>query len=184
MPFSGAILIEIVQNQLYGLPLENAGLEQNKIQFGVVLYGYFMNLCSFLNVLSATHFLSKITQCANNNPRNSKFLFYFFADEESGDGQSNLDYSCTLTPLFSIELLSNQSYILQLNFSPPRKNISSIDEIFSTMSSKPALIQEISLTVIVEDDNFHAALFYLKCLCVPFVLGKNSNSFLKKEPKF
>ena len=111
-------------------------------------------------------------------------FYFFFADEESGDGQSNLDYSCTLTPLFSIELLSNQSYILQLNFSPPRKNISSIDEIFSTMSSKPALIQEISLTVIVEDDNFHAALFYLKCLCVPFVLGKNSNSFLKKEPKF
>ena len=62
MSFSGAILIEIVQNQLYGLPLENAGLEQNKIQFGVVLYGYFMNLCSFLNVLSATHFSSKITQ--------------------------------------------------------------------------------------------------------------------------
>ena len=62
MSFSGAILIEIVQNQLYGLPLENAGLEQNKIQFGVVLYGYFMNLCSFLNVLSGPHFSSKNTQ--------------------------------------------------------------------------------------------------------------------------
>merc|ERR1712223_1980569 len=85
---------------------------------------------------------------------------------------SVLDYSCTLTPLFSIELLSNQSYILQLNFSPPKKNVSLADDsIFSTMSSKPALIKEISLTVIVEDDNFHAALFYLKCLCVPFVLG-------------
>ena len=101
---------------------------------------------------------------------------FFFADEETGDGQSNLDYSCTLTPLFSIELLSNQSYILQLNFSPPKKNVSLADDsIFSTMSSKPALIKEISLTVIVEDDNFHAALFYLKCLCVPFVLGKNMN---------
>ena len=33
---------------------------------------------------------------------------------------SVVDYSCTLTPLFSIEMLSNQSYILQLNFSPPR----------------------------------------------------------------
>ena len=101
----------------------------------------------------------------------------FFADEQLGDGlESNLDYSCTLTPLFSIELLSNQSYILQLNFSPPRKNISLADDsIFSTMSSKPALIKEISLTVIVEDDNYHAALFYLKCLCVPFVLGKNIN---------
>ena len=104
----------------------------------------------------------------------------FFADEQLGDGlESNLDYSCTLTPLFSIELLSNQSYILQLNFSPPRKNISLADDsIFSTMSSKPALIKEISLTVIVEDDNFHAALFYLKCLCVPFVLGKNNINFL------
>ena len=112
----------------------------------------------------------------------------FFADEQLGDGlESNLDYSCTLTPLFSIELLSNQSYILQLNFSPPKKNVSLADDsIFSTMSSKPALIKEISLTVIVEDDNFHAALFYLKCLCVPFVLGKNINfliffSFLKNS---
>ena len=107
----------------------------------------------------------------------SIFFLSFFAYEQLGDGlESNLDYSCTLTPLFSIELLSNQSYILQLNFSPPRKNISLADDsIFSTMSSKPALIKEISLTVIVEDDNYHAALFYLKCLCVPFVLGKNIN---------
>ena len=27
------------------------------------------------------------------------------------------------------------------------------------------------MTIILEDDGFHAALFYLKCLCVPFVLG-------------
>ena len=37
---------------------------------------------------------------------------------------------------------------------------------------RPALIKEVSLTIIVEDSGFHAALFYLKCLCVPFVLGK------------
>ena len=81
-----------------------------------------------------------------------------------------MEYSCTLTPLFAIELLSNQSYILQLNFSPAAevKNDSSIDFNFT---ERPVVVKEISLTLVVEDDSFHTAMFYLKCFCVPFILG-------------
>ena len=71
----------------------------------------------------------------------------FFSDNESS-GLPTLEYSCTLTPLFSIELLSNQSYILQLNFSPPTKNASSSDAFETT--SRPAVIKEVSLTIIGE----------------------------------
>ena len=104
-------------------------------------------------------------------------LFLLSEDERNDDDAvadlPNLEYSCTLTPLFTIELLSNQSYILQLHFSPPTttsKNDSSMIDAFGT-TLRPALIKEVSLTIIVEDSGFHAALFYLKCLCVPFVLG-------------
>ena len=84
-----------------------------------------------------------------------------------------VDYSCTLTPLFSIELLSNQSYILQLNFSPhvPKNgsDLSDMDTFGVTESS--VVIKQAFLTLIVEDRGFHTAMFYLKCFCVPFILG-------------
>jgi len=86
---------------------------------------------------------------------------------------SVVDYSCTLTPLFSIEMLSNQSYILQLNFSPPRpqngSDASDMDTFGITESS--VVIKQAFLTLIVEDRGFHTAMFYLKCFCVPFILG-------------
>ena len=79
-----------------------------------------------------------------------------------------MDYSCTLTPLFAIELLANQSYILQLNFSPYTKN-DSVD--FFGITERPVIVKDISLTLVVEDESFHTAMFYLKCFCVPFILG-------------
>ena len=84
-----------------------------------------------------------------------------------------VDYSCTLTPLFAIELLSNQSYILQLSFKPPIPKNDTSDDIFDNfgITETPVQLKQISLTLIVEDRGFHAALFYLKCLCVPFILG-------------
>ena len=32
-------------------------------------------------------------------------------------------------------------------------------------------VKKAGLTLVLEDDQFHTALFYLKCFCVPFVLG-------------
>jgi len=86
---------------------------------------------------------------------------------------SVVDYSCTLTPLFSIELLSNQSYILQLNFSPHRaKNGSDTSDLDTFgITESPVVIKQAFLTLIVEDRGFHTAMFYLKCFCVPFILG-------------
>lgn len=82
-----------------------------------------------------------------------------------------MDYSCTLTPLFSIELLSNQSYILQLSFSPVSANESSDHQDVFGITERIVAIKDVSLTIIVEDKSFHTALFYLKCFCVPFILG-------------
>ena len=86
---------------------------------------------------------------------------------------SVVDYSCTLTPLFSIELLSNQSYILQLNFSPHRAENGSDTSNLDTfgITESPVVIKQAFLTLIVEDRGFHTAMFYLKCFCVPFILG-------------
>jgi hypothetical protein len=89
------------------------------------------------------------------------------SEVENLSSPSTVEYSCTLTPLFSIELLSNQSYIVQLNFAPP---LNASDDMFG-ITEQPARINSLDLTVIVEDEGFHAALFYLKCLCVPFILG-------------
>ena len=93
-----------------------------------------------------------------------------------------MDYSCTLTPLFSIELLSNQSYILQLNFSPPRaKNGSDASDLDAFgITESPVVIKQAFLTLVVEDKGFHTAMFYLKCFCVPFILGGKSNFLARK----
>ena len=93
---------------------------------------------------------------------------------------SVVDYSCTLTPLFSIELLSNQSYILQLNFSPHRaKNGSDTSDLDTFgITESPVVIKQAFLTLIVEDRGFHTAMFYLKCFCVPFILGGKKNPMI------
>ncbi len=89
---------------------------------------------------------------------------------------SSMDYTCTLTPLVSIELLSNLSYVLQLSFAPPNKakNHSSLDDSLDDkfgITERPVLIKEASMILIAEDSKFHTALFYLKCFCVPWILG-------------
>ena len=81
---------------------------------------------------------------------------------------ASIEYSCTLTPLFSLELLSNQSYILQLSFSPPSSNHS--QDSFG-LTTRAARVQKAALTLVIESSAFHSAIFYLKCFCVPFVLG-------------
>ena len=87
-----------------------------------------------------------------------------------------------MTPLFSIELLSNQSYILQLNFSPPRaKNGSDASDLDAFgITESPVVIKQAFLTLVVEDRGFHTAMFYLKCFCVPFILGGKSNFLARK----
>jgi len=62
---------------------------------------------------------------------------------------------------------------LQLNFSPPRaKNGSDASDLDAFgITESPVVIKQAFLTLVVEDRGFHTAMFYLKCFCVPFILG-------------
>ena len=95
-----------------------------------------------------------------------KCLSTYFSDD--GSSMTSIDYSCTLTPLFSLELLSNQSYILQLSFSPQSSNKSY--DLFG-LTTRAVTVQKAALTLVIESSAFHSAIFYLKCFCLPFVLG-------------
>ena len=109
----------------------------------------------------------------NENSRRSHAPIPFkksFSTSFSDDGSSmtSIDYACTLTPLFSLELLSNQSYILQLSFSPQSSNKSY--DLFG-LTTRTVTVQKAALTLVIESSAFHSAIFYLKCFCLPFVLG-------------
>ena len=39
------------------------------------------------------------------------------------------------------------------------------------ITESSVVIKQAFLTLIVEDRGFHTAMFYLKCFCVPFILG-------------
>ena len=111
--------------------------------------------------------------CRELAGKNIPLCFHEFFPSFFTGISSVVDYSCTLTPLFSVELLSNQSYILQLSFTPPVPKNGSLHQVLDDfgISQTPVVIKQASLTLIVEDRNFHTALFYLKCFCVPLILG-------------
>ncbi len=74
-------------------------------------------------------------------------------------------------------MLSNTSYIVQVTFSPAieyeaiNETYSEPYEVQETMTSVPVKVRTLALTLVVEDDKFHEAVFYLKCISVPFILG-------------
>ena len=50
------------------------------------------------------------------------------------------------------------------------------------ITESSVVIKQAFLTLIVEDRGFHTAMFYLKCFCVPFILGGEfSKSTIKVE---
>ncbi len=100
-----------------------------------------------------------------------------------------MTYVCTLSPLFDIQLVNNDSHIVTLTFQPYQSNtnisvknetelfpdedevndvdVDAVDDIFGV----PIVVNELALTLISESRQFHRGVFLLKCLFTPFVIG-------------
>ena len=97
-----------------------------------------------------------------------------------------MNYVCTLSPLFDIQLVNNDSHIVTLTFQRFQSNTNfsvrnetelfpdedEVDEVdVEGIFSVPIVVNELALTLISESRQFHRGIFLLKCLFTPFVIG-------------
>ena len=97
-----------------------------------------------------------------------------------------MTYVCTLSPLFDIQLVNNDSHIVTLTFQRFQSNTNfsvrnetelfpdedEVDEVdVEDIFSVPIVVNELALTLISESRQFHRGIFLLKCLFTPFVIG-------------
>ncbi len=87
---------------------------------------------------------------------------------EKDEMLSTAQYLCTISPLFDIQLPSNSSYVVTLEFSPPESSPDSPPEDLEFFSN-PSFLRP-TLTLVVESKSHHVFLFYLKCIASPFVI--------------
>ena len=86
----------------------------------------------------------------------------------SSEMPSTAQYLCTISPLFDLQLPSNSSYSVTLEFSAPESS-STRPRWESEFFSNPASLRP-TLTLVVESKSHHVFLFYLKCIATPFVM--------------
>jgi hypothetical protein len=79
---------------------------------------------------------------------------------------STAQYLCTISPLLDIQLPSNSSYVVTLEFSSPKSPATDEEAEFF---SNPSFLRP-TLTLVVESKSHHVFLFYLKCISTPFLL--------------
>ena len=104
-------------------------------------------------------------------PLNAMYCNFFSELVAANEMIPSAQYICSISPLLDIQLPSNSSYILTLEFRPPTfpENSSSFLNESWTFFANPALLRP-SLTLIVESRQFHKGVFYLKCFFTPFLL--------------
>jgi len=80
--------------------------------------------------------------------------------------KAELSFHCSIHPIFELSVVSNSSYMMQVQLEKPLASSSS----FSSLLSSNATVSS-QLTVVKETQEYHHLVFYTKCFFTPILLA-------------